>query len=213
VTRRVGGRILVETTTLAVGLLPRWQLTAAVFTGPRSDLRGRRTSGRENSSGRHPHRKKRGNDFALHVASQPERVSRQTSVITGPYPIKRRSDALRKLLPQRASLRETRSSHGCARRAVARPRPVQRRPKDPPTLVGVCPRYRLPALGWPCSPGAAQNGAAASSRAERRTGDLCAQRLRGFERRLRFGGLDFFGASRSPRSWAERWSVAGTACA
>jgi hypothetical protein len=49
--------------------------------------------------------------------------------------------------------------------------------------------------------------------AERRTGDRCAQRLRGFERRLRFGGLDFFGASRSPRSWAERWSVAGTACA
>jgi hypothetical protein len=69
VTRRVSSGILLETTTLAIGLLPRWQLTAVVLTGPRCDLRGRHTSGAQNSTNSHPCREKCGNGFPFHVAS------------------------------------------------------------------------------------------------------------------------------------------------
>jgi hypothetical protein len=68
VKRRVEGRILRLTFTLAVGLLPRCLLTAVIYTGPRCDLRGRCTSGGQNPSDGHPCREKYGNSSALHVS-------------------------------------------------------------------------------------------------------------------------------------------------
>jgi hypothetical protein len=69
VTRRVEGRILRLTFTLAVGLLPRCLLTAVVYTGPGCDLGRRHTSGGDNSSDGHRCREKRGNASASHVVS------------------------------------------------------------------------------------------------------------------------------------------------
>src|SRR4029450_11266910 len=66
VARRVGSRILCQTTTLACGLLPRWQLTAVVFTGPWCDLGGRRSGGHQDSSDGHPSGKQCRNDSAFH---------------------------------------------------------------------------------------------------------------------------------------------------
>src|SRR5260370_40522703 len=42
---------------------------------------------------------------------------------------------------------------------------------------------------------------------------IATQRVHLFERRPRFGGLGSFGANTSPRSSADRWSVAGIAWA
>jgi hypothetical protein len=66
-TRRVGRRLLIETATLAVGLLPRWRVATGVFTVPRCDLRGRRASGGHNSSDGHCCREKCGNTSASHA--------------------------------------------------------------------------------------------------------------------------------------------------
>jgi hypothetical protein len=66
VPRRVGSRILCQTTTLACRLLPRWLLTAVVFTGPRCDLGGRRSGGHQDSSDGHPGGKQCRDDSAFH---------------------------------------------------------------------------------------------------------------------------------------------------
>ena len=64
--RGVGSRILRQPTTVTCGLLPRWLLTAVVFTGPWRDLGGRRSGGHQDSSDGHPGGKQCRDDSAFH---------------------------------------------------------------------------------------------------------------------------------------------------